>query len=104
VDKWIVRKTAEKYLPDSLVNKKKFGFPMYGHKFLRVKDSFFKNGWIAESLGLSSDVQKYFVRTEDPYLIAKLASVEVFGKLYGMDESTESVKQHIFDHAEMIGA
>lgn len=103
VDKWVVRKTAEKYLPKEIVQKKKFGFPMYGHKFLRVKENFFRNGWIAESLGLSDDVQNYFLKTQDPYMVAKLASVEVFGRIFGFDHSTETVKQHIFDNAEMIG-
>ncbi|MGH9947780.1 MAG: asparagine synthase (glutamine-hydrolyzing) [Pyrinomonadaceae bacterium] len=103
IDKWIVRKTAEKYLPDQIVRKKKQGFPMYGHKFLNIKDGFFRNGWVAESLGLSSTVQAYLQQTQDPYFVAKLASVEVFGRIYGMGHSNESVKQHIYDNAEVKG-
>jgi len=101
VDKWIVRKMAEKYLPKQIVRKKKYGFPMYGHKYLRVNENFFRNGWIAESLGLSSDVQKYFLQTQDPYMIGKLASVEIFGRIFGFDHSTETVKQHIYDNAKI---
>lgn len=99
VDKWVVRKTGEKYLPKDIVRKKKDGFPMYGHKYLRVNENFFRNGWIAESLGLSSEVQKYFLETQDPYMIGKLASVEVFGRIFGLDHSIETVKQHINDNA-----
>lgn len=102
IDKWIVRKTAEKYLPQEIVRKKKVGFPMYGHKYLHVKKNFFRDGWIAESLGLSNDVQGYFLETQDPYMISKLASVEVFGRIFGFEHSTETVKQHIYDNAEMI--
>ena len=101
IDKWIVRKTAEKYLPKQIVRKNKNGFPMYGHKYLRVNENFFRNGWIAESLGLSNDVQKYFLRTQDPYMIGKLASVEIFGRIFGFDHSTETVKRHIYDNAKI---
>jgi asparagine synthase (glutamine-hydrolysing) len=101
VDKWVVRKMAEKYLPKEIVRKKKFGFPMYGHQYVRVNESFFRDGWIAESLGLSSDVQKYFLETQDPYMIGKLASVEIFGRIFGFGHSTESVKQHIYDNARI---
>lgn len=104
IDKWIVRKTAEKYLPKQIVRKKKNGFPMYGHKYLRVKDNFFRNGWIAESLGLSNGVQEFLLKTQDPYFVAKLASVEVFGRIFGLDHSNEMVSKHIYDNAEMIGS
>jgi asparagine synthase (glutamine-hydrolysing) len=101
IDKWIVRKSAERYLPHQIVRKKKNGFPMFGHKYLKIKDGFFRNGWVAESLGLSNDVLSFLQESQDPYFVAKLASVEVFGRIYGMSLSTESVKQHIFDFAEV---
>ncbi len=104
IDKWIVRKTAEKYLPKSLVNKKKNGFPMFGHKFIKIKDGFFDNGWIEDSLGLKRSAQEHFVRTQDPYLVAKLASVEIFGRLYSLGQSPEYVKEHVLKNAEVIAA
>ncbi len=101
VDKWIVRKTAERYLPDQIVRKKKQGFPMYGHKFLSIKEGFFRNGWVAESLGLSNRVQDFIHQTEDPYFIAKLASVEIFGRIYAMQQTTEQVTSHINQHVQL---
>jgi len=101
IDKWIVRKTAEKYLPDQIVRKKKQGFPMYGHKFLTIKDGFFKDGWVAESLGLSNRVQAFMHHSQDPYFVAKMASVEVFGRIYGLGHAAETVTQHIYDNAEV---
>ncbi len=103
IDKWIVRKAAEKYLPEQIVRKKKQGFPMYGHKYLQIKDGFFRDGWIAESLGLSSGVQSYLLETQDPYYVAKLASVEVFGRIYGFGDSPDVVTQHIYKNAEVAG-
>lgn len=103
IDKWIVRKTAEKYLPDQIVRKKKQGFPMYGHKFLTIKDGFFHDGWIAESLGLSNNVQAFMHHSQDPYFVAKMASVEIFGRIYGFGHATEAVTQHIYDNADVTG-
>ncbi|HEX3102241.1 MAG TPA: asparagine synthase (glutamine-hydrolyzing) [Pyrinomonadaceae bacterium] len=104
IDKWIVRKTAEKYLPQELVTKKKNGFPMFGHKFVKIKANFFENGWIAENLGLKRNAQDFFTRTEDPYFIAKLASVEIFGRIFGLGQSLEEVKTHVVERAEIIHA
>lgn len=102
IDKWIIRKTAESYLPTELVNKRKNGFPMFGHKFLRIKKGFFENGWIEESLGLRVDVQDYLLSSQDPYFVAKLASVEIFGRIFDHGQSCEKVKSHVLDHAEII--
>ncbi len=101
IDKWIVRKTAEKYLPNQIVRKKKQGFPMYGHKYLQIKPGFFRGGWVADSLGLASSVQSYMLKTQDPYFVAKLASVEIFGRIYGFGHSIESATQHIYDNAAL---
>lgn len=102
IDKWVVRKTAEKYLPKSLANKKKNGFPMSGHKFVKVKDGFFKNGWVSENLALSDKKQEFMLESQNPYFIAKLASTEIFGRIYGLGETLENVKNHVLRHTEMI--
>jgi asparagine synthase (glutamine-hydrolysing) len=102
IDKWIVRKTAEKYLPRELVRKKKNGFPMFGHKFVKIKKGFFENGWIADCLGLKNDVQEFFIKTQDPYFVAKLASVEIFGRIFAQGQSLENIKSHVLKHAEIV--
>lgn len=102
IDKWIVRRTAGKYLPRELVYKKKNGFPMFGHKFIKIKSGFFQDGWIADSLGLKKDAQEFLIRTQDPYFVAKLASVEIFGRIFALRQSLENVKGHVLENAEII--
>lgn len=104
IDKWIVRKTAEKYLSTKIASKKKQGFPMYGHKYLNVNHGFFNDGWVAESLGLSRDTQQFMANTQDPYFVAKLASVEVFGRIFGFGHSVDEVTRHIYDNSKMVSA
>jgi asparagine synthase (glutamine-hydrolysing) len=101
MDKWVVRKTAEKYLPKQLAFKMKNGFPMLGHKFVRIKNGFFKNGWVAQNLSLNDKKQAFMLESQDPYFIAKLASVEIFGRIYGMGESLSQVQSHILRYAEI---
>lgn len=102
IDKWIVRKTAEKYLPTDLTYKKKNGFPMVGHKFVRIKKDFFKDGWVAENLRLDNKRQEFIIKSQNPYFIAKLASVEIFGRIYVLNENLEKVKNHVLQHAEIV--
>jgi asparagine synthase (glutamine-hydrolysing) len=102
IDKWIVRKTAQKYLPKELVSKKKNGFPMFGHKFVKINSGFFNNGWVSDSLGLRNGAQEFFTRTQDPYFVAKLASVEIFGRIFTLGHSLEQVKSHVIRNAEIL--
>jgi asparagine synthase (glutamine-hydrolysing) len=101
IDKWMVREIAKKYLPKSIVNKKKKGFPMTGLKSVRVKDEFFKNGWISNNLALTNEMLNFLVEKEDPYFVGKLASVEIFARIFGNGESIEQVTEHILKNAHM---
>jgi asparagine synthase (glutamine-hydrolysing) len=101
-DKWVVRKLAEKYLPKKLVTKQKNGFPMFGHKFLKVRKGFFSNGWVADSLGLSESDLDYMLETQEPYFVAKLASVELFGRLFALKTKPDDLRQHVLANAEIV--
>jgi asparagine synthase (glutamine-hydrolysing) len=102
IDKWVVRNAAEKYLPKSLAYKKKNGFPMIGHKYVQVKDDFFKDGWVAENLSLTDKKQKFMLESQNPYFVTKLASIEIFGRIYGREESIGQVKNHVLTNTKMI--
>jgi asparagine synthase (glutamine-hydrolysing) len=91
VDKWILRKTAEKYLPKSIVYKKKFGFGMFGHKFIEVDAEFFRDGWLSDTLGWDNKTIEHLVETQDRYFVAKLASLEIFGRIFALHQDIEDV-------------
>lgn len=101
IDKWVVRELAQKWLPPEIVNKKKNGFPMFGHKFLKLNPQFFHRGWVAESLGLSNKALEDLVTKQDPYFIAKLGSVELFGRIYSNGSDREKLKEHVNRFAEV---
>ncbi len=101
VDKWVVRQMAEKLLPSALARKQKLGFPMLGLKNVRFKDGFFKDGWVAENFALDEQGRRFMLAEQNPYFIGKLASVEIFGRIFGNRESLENVQDHILKYAEM---
>lgn len=74
---------------------------MFGHKFLKIKDGFFDNGWIADKLGLKRAAQEFFVGTQNPYFVAKLASVEIFGRIFAHGHSLEETKEHVLKYSEV---
>lgn len=101
VDKWVVRKMAEKLLPAPIVKKKKKGFPMTGLKSVRFEPGFFRDGWVSENLDLHGESISYMLSTQDPYFVGKLASVEVFGRIFGNGDSIEAVGEHVLANARI---
>ncbi len=101
IDKFIVRQAAASRLPKRLVMKKKNGFPMYGHKNIRVKLGYFENGYIAHLLRLSKKDEEYMLRTQSPYYVAKLVSVDIFGRLFAFSESISEIKNRVLNYIEI---
>ena len=95
VDKAIVRRAALQYLPESLVYKKKNGFPMYGHKHIRVQPGYFAGGYVEQLLGLPPGAEAHMIDQEPPYYIAKLVSVEIFGRLFAYGQSSADITEHL---------
>ncbi len=98
IDKYIVRKHAEKYLPDSLNYREKKGFPLYGLLHMKVKNGFFRDGFIQEMFGLSQTGSVAMERDTDRYLLAKLACVEVWGRLFVRNESMDQVSARAMEY------
>jgi asparagine synthase (glutamine-hydrolysing) len=93
VDKYIVRKTAEKYLPAALNNREKKGFPLFGIANLKVGKGFFRDGFLQELYQMDSKGCKLMEDKTDPYLLAKMACVEIWGRLFARRESIEQVEE-----------
>lgn len=101
MDKAIVRTVASKYLPRKLAQKSKWGFGMYGFNFIQVNPAYFKDGYIADMLGLSGSVLKYIVDTQDHYAVAKLVGVDVFGRIFDRGERLEDITKHVLKYVAM---
>jgi asparagine synthase (glutamine-hydrolysing) len=95
VDKWIVREAARRRLPKRLVDKPKLGFPLYGHQHLRVQKGFFRGGFVEEALGMTGQMEEHLLTARNPYFVGKLVSIEVFGRLFALGLSQDSVTSHL---------
>jgi asparagine synthase (glutamine-hydrolysing) len=95
IDKYIVRKYAEKILPNSLTYRKKAGFPLFGLIHTEVKEDFFKNGFLANLLEWDKRTTNTFEKETDKYLLSKLASLEIWGKLFVNKEDKLSVEEKV---------
>lgn len=101
-DKWVVRKVAERYLPERLVQKRKNGFPMFGHKFIKLRTGFFADGWVADSLEMRKKDFEYLFESQNPYFVAKLASVDVFGRIFAQNMPLDDLRDHVLANSEVI--
>ncbi len=98
IDKKIVRRLAAKYLPDSLIYKKKMGFPMFGLHYVQADESFFKNGFVSETFRLKPDEME-FLRTRFPrYHVAKFIALETWGRLFVRQDPIEDIAGHLERH------
>lgn len=101
MDKKIVRLTALKYLPRRIAFKRKEGFPMYGHRHLKIREEYFRGGYVADVLSLSPEAQKLMCEKGPPYFLAKMISVDVFGRIFESGQSVESVTRNLLDHVSL---
>lgn len=95
IDKYIVRKLAEKHLPDNLTYKSKNGFPLYGLRHVKAQWEIFRDGYVAEILKLDQEQLKYLCSTTTAYNVALLVAVEIWARMFMMNESVETVDGHI---------
>lgn len=101
IDKVLVRELAAKVLNEKLGYIQKKGFPVHGLMNVKVDSSFFENGFWQEQLGLSNSVLKLIQKNYHPYLLAKLASVEIWGSLFFKRQSIEEVESRISTHIKL---
>ncbi len=101
IDKVIVRRLAARYLPQKLVTKRKDGFPMYGQMYMKVDNGFFQNGFWQQQMEMTSDAVRYMCDTVEPYFLAKLASVEIWGRLFVWKQPQALVDEHAHQFSKM---
>lgn len=95
IDKHIVRKTAERYLPPALNNREKKGFPLFGFANIRLGKGFFKDGFLQDFYRISERGTRLMEERTDPYLLNKMACVEIWGRLFARKESMEGVESDV---------
>ena len=94
-DKWILKRIADKYLPSSIVRRKKAGFPLPMQDYLAplASMSLFKNGFCTEVLGYKQSGLRDTVSnwTDNTVGFFSLVSLEIWGRLFFLDQTVEQI-------------
>lgn len=101
-DKAIIRRLAARRLPAPIATRPKAGFPTYGHQHVRFEHGFWTDGYVLDLLALPAAAVSHLGTGVDPYLVAKLASVEVFGRLFARGDAIMEVSDHLQRHARLV--
>jgi asparagine synthase (glutamine-hydrolysing) len=101
MDKYILRKGAEQYLPARLTSKVKKPFPVYGLNNLKIKPGFFQDGYLSELMGLTQPSTRDVIDETLPYFGGRLAAIEIFGRMFGWHQSREEIEMDVQAHITM---
>lgn len=101
IDKYVVRKTGAKELPQPLANKNKWYFKVHSFNDIRAGAGLFHNGYLSNQLALTQRSLTRLVEKENPAFVARLASAEIFGRLYGLGQNCAEVDRHVQHHVNL---
>jgi asparagine synthase (glutamine-hydrolysing) len=68
---------------------------------MNIDYKFFINGFWQQALGMSETAISYMGKNTDPYLLAKLASVEIWGSLFNLNQSIKEVEMRVKSYIKM---
>lgn len=95
VDKAPIRAVAARYLGRDRADRRKSGFPTPGLHAVRVRPGAFSDGWVSRSLSHGRDFDEQIQDWVQPYDVAKLLSVEIFGRLFGDRQARDEVEDFV---------
>lgn len=95
IDKAPVRALTERHLGPQVATRRKSGFPTPGLHAVHVRPGAFAHGWSAEAFGAGRSFDARIAEWRQPYDIAKLMSVEIFGRLFGWRQPIEEVEAYL---------
>ena len=98
IDKWALRRAAAGRLPGSVARRAKMGFPIDLGKLPQSSPSFFRDGFLEQSLGWGrSQLEK--VAGANPDSRFRLLAAEVWGRLFFMNNDADLLADEIASSA-----
>ena len=80
-DKWVLRQVAARYLPRSLAQRRKRGFPISAQQRMRIKPEFFNDSFVADVFALSPREIDFLARHANQDLRLKLLHLDVWARV-----------------------
>lgn len=90
-NKAVVREASRKYLPQDIVRRKKLGFPVDPEAYLKIDGGLFRGGFLEGALSMRHQELDGVVSALDGDKRWNLFATEIFGRLFFLGESVDSV-------------
>ena len=95
VDKWVVRRLADRYLPATLSRRPKRGFPVRAHKTMRIERDMIRGGFIADLFELSEQKMDILFERSTQDLKVKLLQLEVWAEIFFEGTAPERIADRL---------
>lgn len=101
IDKALLRRLAARELPREAAYRVKNGFPSFGLRQLEIDPAFLEGGFWQRFLDLSAAQLATLFAESAPYNLARYAAVDLWGRLFVLGESRETLEEHVRRHARL---
>ena len=98
VDKWCVRKIAEKYLPRELSYRGKYAFRAIAYNNLNIELEFFDQGFVQDFYGLDRKSLNLMLEKSTSEWKSRMFLLEVWGRIFCCQNKPDSMKELIHKH------
>ncbi|MFN4771238.1 MAG: asparagine synthase-related protein, partial [Gemmatimonas sp.] len=96
-----IRSVLAPFVPRQLIDKKKVGFHMHTLGDARFTERFFHHGFLADVAGLDTAAVRHMLAHESRHMVGRLAAVEIFGRLFGLNQSVTEITDLLQREARM---
>lgn len=97
-DKWVLRKVADRYLPATLAQRRKRGFPTTAHARMNIPTEFFETSFVADLFNLDRRATRYLIEHADRVLKKRLLDLEVWAHVCLHDAPRSEILARLRKH------
>ena len=95
IDKWAIRRLAERRLPNDLARRRKVPFATTAYSRIEMSPAFLQGGFVADSMELSVPEVSFLVETADRRLLSRLLHLETWGRTMVRGETDDGVASQL---------
>jgi asparagine synthase (glutamine-hydrolysing) len=100
-DKWVMRKVADRYLPNVLSQREKKGFIVSAFRRMTIDPDFFHASFVADQFKLNGREMAFLLDGADTRLKVKLMMLESWGRIFIHGAEPDTVREDLTRHARI---
>lgn len=98
VDKWCVRKVAERFCDEQMAHMPKYAFRGSIYERMQVNPTYFHNGFVADWFGLDRRAIEMLVRSAPGKWIGRLVLLDVWGQIFCLETPFNKITQRLREY------